>query len=232
MTYSEIPPNLLAVRAAIGNAGWMAIDDVDLPGPLYVRVRPEGDGGRLRIVELYLDASRNDRSAITSRDVSELPFVQIDAFINAFAEDVEHRIGLLGPDLSTLATYFSTEFGKIASSIEDRDWVVLNFVNQLDADKIAELNLPPFRRVRRSRRKLNIREQDDDFRLSTGPTEGLTDEFLADVARAYMAAVARRERPNKAISEQTGYALKTVQRWVYTARQRGIMPRGSKGRPG
>lgn len=73
---------------------------------------------------------------------------------------------------------------------------------------------------------------DDEFRLERGPSEGLTDDFLGDVARAYAAAVARGERPNVAIAEQVSYPLKTVQRWVYTARQRGIMPRGSKGRPG
>lgn len=69
-----------------------------------------------------------------------------------------------------------------------------------------------------------------EFRLSHGPVEGLTDDFLRDVARAYRAAQARDERPNKSIAEQTGYPLKTAQRWVYTARQRGIMPRGEKGR--
>jgi hypothetical protein len=76
-------------------------------------------------------------------------------------------------------------------------------------------------------------EPDSAFRLPQGgPTAGLTDEFLRSVARAYIAAVQRGERPNVAMAEQTGYPLKSVQRWVYTARQRGIMPRGSRGRPG
>lgn len=72
------------------------------------------------------------------------------------------------------------------------------------------------------------------FELSPdGPREtGLTDAFLRDVARAYAAAVRRGESPNVALARQTGYALKSVQRWVFTARQRGIMPRGSRGRPG
>jgi hypothetical protein len=76
------------------------------------------------------------------------------------------------------------------------------------------------------------RFDDAEFRLQRGPTDGLTDSFLRDVARAYAAAVARGERPNLSMAEQVGYPLKSVQRWVYTARQRGIMPRGSKGRPG
>jgi hypothetical protein len=67
--------------------------------------------------------------------------------------------------------------------------------------------------------------------LLTGPTDGLTDDFLRDVARACAAAVGRGERPNVAISKQVGYPLKTVQRWVFTARQRGIMPPAPRGAP-
>jgi hypothetical protein len=77
----------------------------------------------------------------------------------------------------------------------------------------------------------NIRDS-EDYQLSTGPTDGLTDDFLCDVSRAYAAALARGERPNVAISEQVGHPVKTVQRWVYLARQRGIMPRGRQGAPG
>ncbi len=71
---------------------------------------------------------------------------------------------------------------------------------------------------------------EQEFRMTTGPQDGLTDEFLQEVARAYRAATARGERPNVAISKQTGYPLKSVQRWVFTARQRGVMPPGRKGR--
>jgi hypothetical protein len=56
-----------------------------------------------------------------------------------------------------------------------------------------------------------------------------TDDFLRDVARAYAAAPARGERPNRAIAEQVSTSLWAVQRWVYTARQRGIMQPGRQG---
>ncbi|WP_146231841.1 hypothetical protein [Lentzea atacamensis] len=78
-----------------------------------------------------------------------------------------------------------------------------------------------------------VRTADREFRVTEGPTRGLTDEFLRSVKRAYEAAVARGERPNAAISNQLGIPLKTVQRWVYTARQRGIMqPAGRQGASG
>jgi hypothetical protein len=62
----------------------------------------------------------------------------------------------------------------------------------------------------------------------------LTDEFLSDVARAYATACARREPPNKTLAADAQVPQRTVERWVYTARQRGIMPptvKGSRGYP-
>jgi hypothetical protein len=220
------------MRLSFGIAGWVAVDGLGLPGPLYVRVRPEVNGGRLRIVELYLDASLNEQSPITSSDIRELPVTRIEAMINARPEPANLRIRSVGPDLSTLASYYSTDFWNEAQQIEERNWVVLNYMCQLNPDQLK--GLPPFRHVQRMNRRnwRRFRDVDVGFRLATGPQDGLTDAFLGDVARAYASAVARGERPNKAIAEQTGYPLKTVQRWVYTARQRGIMPRGSKGRPG
>lgn len=86
---------------------------------------------------------------------------------------------------------------------------------------------------KKSTRQWQVVAEDREFRLkSCSPKEGLTDDFLRDVAKAYTAAVARGERPNKALADQTGYAKKSVERWVYTARLRGIMPRGRKGQVG
>ena len=55
------------------------------------------------------------------------------------------------------------------------------------------------------------------------PADGLTDEFLGQVAAAYRAAVARGERPNKALAEQSGYPPRTAERWVYLARKKGLL---------
>jgi hypothetical protein len=223
--------NLLDMRVSFGNAGWVAIDGLGLPGPLYVRVRQDGTG-RLRVKELYLDASANDDVPITGNDLRQLSLSRVEALINAHSNAVLHRVRRVGPDLSTLATYYVTSFGNYERQIKERNWVVLNFANQLDPEEADQL--PEFERVQpKTREWHDVRSTDLDFRLpSSGPTDGLTNEFLQDVARAYAAAVARGERPNVAMAGQTGYPLKSVQRWVYTARQRGIMPRGSRGRPG
>jgi len=151
------------------------------------------------------------------------PPSNIEAVVNSEARQLLAQIDLPAPDLSTLASHFATTFN-FAKGIEIMNWVAISFASQVD-DEIR-----PVKRARASR--MAPRFDDAEFRLQRGPTDGLTDGFLRDLARAYAAAVARGERPNVSIAEQVGYPLKTVQRWVYTARQRGIMPRGSKGKPG
>jgi hypothetical protein len=65
---------------------------------------------------------------------------------------------------------------------------------------------------------------DSSARLTAqSPKAGLTDDFLAEVATAYRAAVARGKRPNRALSEQSGYPVRTVERWVYLARKKGAL---------
>ncbi len=67
--------------------------------------------------------------------------------------------------------------------------------------------------------------EETPFELSpTSPEGGLTDAFLRDVAAAYRDAVARGLRPNKALAEQTQhYSQRTVERWVYLARKKGLL---------
>lgn len=60
-----------------------------------------------------------------------------------------------------------------------------------------------------------------------GP-DGLTDDFLRDVARAYNSAVAFGQKPNQALADQTGTRTadgrtRTVESWVYLSRKRGFL---------
>jgi hypothetical protein len=225
--------NLLAVRVSIGNGGWVTLDDLDLPGPLYIRLGGTDDTGRLRITEFYLDASANRETPILDSDLRDLPLSAIETAINTeLADHVRKRINLPAPDLATLASYYDTSFGNYQRQIADRNWVVISFASQFSAEQREHAGLPKIAHALRRDRKSFIREVDSEYQLSAPPAHGLTDEFLQQVARAYTAAMMRGERPNVAIARQLGYPLKTVQRWVYTARQRGIMPRGNKGKAG
>lgn len=223
------------MRTAIGNGGWIGVDEIGLPGPLYVRVREHH--GRLRVSEIYLDASDTDTS-IDGQGLRVLPLALIESVANYHADAVRKRIGYPAPDLSTLASYFVTSFGNYPRQVAKHNWVVTSFAAQFGRRTrgvIADLDaLPKVPRVRRAPRKWKgIRETDTEFRLPRLHGAGqvrMTDEFLRDVTKAYTAALARGERPNRSIADQTGYPLKSVQRWVYTARLKKIMPPGVKGR--
>ncbi|GAA3089525.1 hypothetical protein GCM10010530_14090 [Kribbella aluminosa] len=233
---------------SFGFGGWVAVDDVGLPGVLYVRMRDAQE--RLRISEFYIDAS-HETAALEARDLRDVPLAQIEEFINLEADLLRHGMNLPAPDLSTLASHFSSTFGNLERQIAEGDWVVSSFVSQYlpdgvdravvcrdrlltDEDAEAAKGSPRVMRVAPAARAKwrGLRKSDREFRLQAGPADGLTDEFLREVARAYSAAILRGERPNVAIAEQTGYPLKSVQRWVYTARLRRIMPRGQQGRAG
>lgn len=223
------------MRATIGNGGWVALDDVALPGRLYIRFGSADYAGRLRITEFYLDASENRETSIIESDIRDLPLAAIEAVINdEMADAVRRRIDIPSPDLATLASYYVTTFGNYSRQIEGRNWVVISFASQVSDEERRRAGLPKISAAPKHGRDVDVREIDPEFRLdqSARPSDGLTNQFLELVARAYRAAMLRGERPNVAISKQLNYPLKTVQRWVYTARQRGIMGPGSKGRPG
>lgn len=106
---------------------------------------------------------------------------------------------------------------RITSVVNSRPDLLL--AGGISADP-AELRLPDlgktFEQVVPRRRKGP--GADTTARLSP-PTAGLDDAFLQNVARAYIAAVARGERPNKSLAEQTQTPVRTVERWVYLARK-------------
>jgi hypothetical protein len=160
------------------------------------------------------------------------------AFYDYYSDWIRDRMTLPAPDLSTLASYFATTFMRYEELLAEGNWVaaclaVQDLLSPGQKRGFTEKQRLPVMRVPHAKRQWrDIREADEGFRLTSGPTEGLSDDFLHDVAHAYAAAVARGEKPNVSIAEQVGYPLKTVQRWVYTARLRGIMPRGRRGAVG
>jgi hypothetical protein len=64
------------------------------------------------------------------------------------------------------------------------------------------------------------------------PAEGLTEEFLADLAEAYRELVVAKRAPAPAIAEQTGRPVGTVHRWIGEARKRGHLPPAQRGKAG
>lgn len=204
------------MQIRFGNGGWVLVDDEHLPGPLYLRLRQDEDG-RWVTTELYLDG--RDR-AIPAAVLRELPVSYIEGELQADEESRERlaeRARLVAVDLSTLASYFATTFGPRATG-----WVADMWRSQFPGSSVP--------RVRRQR-GLELRRETPPA-LSRPPGGRLTDDFLRHVARSYAAAIARGERPAIALGREADVPAQTVRRWVYLARQRGIMPPGRQGKAG
>jgi hypothetical protein len=58
----------------------------------------------------------------------------------------------------------------------------------------------------------------------------LPDEFFADVAAAYRAAVSAGLPPAKTLAEDSGTPQGTVNRWISTARDKDFLPKGTPGK--
>jgi hypothetical protein len=176
-----------------------------LPGILYFRGSPDSEG-RYRIRELYLDATDSD--PITGETLRGIPIWQLESELN-LRMAVEHRPRKsAGPDLSGRMRRLFSKFG---------------FVTSYDPMSDAPHGKP----------MLALPASEDEgqeYRLTEGPgADGLSDAFLERVAKAYRAAVARGDRPNREIAASSGHGIRTVESWVAKARTRNILSKGRKG---
>ena len=200
------------MRIGYGDSGWCRVDTEDLPGPLYVRLQPEGE--RLAITELYLDG-RGQR--LTPQQVRTLPLAALESLILADDgdADIRDRLNLAGPDLSRLASHYATTYEK------GGHWVADSMAAQRPDSAVPQAPMGPDPK----------RQRESTAAKLSAPEDGLTDEFLRQVADAYNAAISRRKPPAKTLSAQAGVSPRSVHRWIYTARQRGLLgPATSRGR--
>ncbi|MFL6164509.1 MAG: hypothetical protein ACJ74U_20115 [Jatrophihabitantaceae bacterium] len=213
---------------SIGRAGWVRFESADCP-PTYLRYLPD-EIGRWTLRELMMDASESP--AITAATLAALPLAQIEFNVNYYADLMEgsqeggqtlsSAVGgpAAGSNVAVLASHFATGFVKY----QPEKWVAL-----------AQQG----KQVGKERRAVGAKRPtlDVDYRLTEPPPGRLTDEFLGKVARAYAAAMVRGEAPLQAMiadlrAAGAGDYRRAVERWVATARKRGVMPPGKKGARG
>lgn len=209
-----------------GRGGWCRVDGgLGLPGRVYARMTQVD--GQLRMTELYIDGRGE---AIPPAALRKFPTAMLEQWVTSIRDRPdEFRWGRLvdavGPDLSRLAAFFARGVTAREESLPKtrRNWVVDSFLAQTGGSR------PP----RYPFDSWNGEDDEDAGEIDLElPEDGrLTDEFLSDVARAYDTAIARRESPAVAIGRAVDVSPRTVHRWVYTARKRGIMPpAATKGR--
>lgn len=208
------------MQIAYGYAGWIRVDDIGMPGPLYLRLRPD-ERGRWSATEVYLDGRD---SPLTGEMLRTLPLAAIETVAQSGGDDqlLARQDEYPGILLSEAASHFSTTFGSTTN-----DWAADMWRSQ-----IAGSGVPKVKRASDRRDADYVRRSAEVPALSR-PDGPLTEEFLHRVATAYTALVAQGERaPAPRLAEQAGASVHAVRKWIYTARQRGIMPPGRRGRAG
>jgi hypothetical protein len=202
------------LRLGFGNGGWIRVDDPQLPGPLFARLQPDQKDGRWVVTEVYIDGRGRP---VTGGIFRRLDIATIEALANTEANTLRARAELPAVRLSEAASYYAYGVGNRPR----RNWAIDMLLSQFPDNDIAQVerredvgdpmyaHVPPLR----------------------APEGGLTDDFLREVARAYSAALLRKERsPAQSLAQQAGVPVRTVHRWIYTARQRRIMERGRQGK--
>ena len=226
------------MRVSYGNGGWVRVDGIGLPGPLYVRFAAD-ERGRWRAVEIYIDGHDTPLSTAMLRqlrlDLLEAAVLQYD--------NMAARSQTAGPDLHRLAAHYASTWGRSAYDGQHcetcggpikgvrgrilalRNWVAESWFAQFPDSGIRQVPLP------REPRALDA-ELEELPAIEPPAGHRMTDDFLRTVARAYALAALKGLAPAPAIAELAGVSPRAVHKWVYTARKRGIMPPGTRGRVG
>jgi hypothetical protein len=215
----------------LADAGWIRYDATGLP-PVYLRWTPN-DRGRWVLRELFVDAAESE--PLTAAILAHIPVSALEAFVNgdkptrdrlAFHLDLVSPVGgpATGSNVAVLMSHYNVHFGPRTDPAE----------NWCAAAELSTYKDGPHKIKKRLPSTRDELRPDAEYRLTTPPgPDGLSDEFLARVRRAYVAASLRGDPPNKTIAADVHASPRSVERWVYEARRRGVMPparaRGARG---
>jgi hypothetical protein len=226
------------MRVSYGNGGWVQVDGIGLPGPLYVRFAPD-ERGRWRAVEIYVDG---DGTPLSTAVLRQVRLDLLEAAVGQY-ENMAARSATPGPDLHRLAAHYATTWGRSAYAGEHcdtcggpirgirgrilalRNWVAESWFAQFPDSGIRQVPLP--------RESTSLDAEFEELPEIEPPAgRRMTDDFLETIARAYAIAALKGLRPAPAIASKAGVSPRTVHKWIYTARARGFMPPGTRGRVG
>lgn len=222
------------MRVTYGNGGWIRVQDEGIPGWLYLKLDRD-ELGRWTTRDLYLDCSR----PLTADVLRRLPLARVEAIAaqGEGADRLDRSTRRPGPQLDLMAQAFATRHighrpncDKCGGLVDPRqgrplDWLETSWWAQVDDVKVRRPTPP----------RQGLDQEPEEAAPApplVAPTEGLTERFLGTVRAAYDRAVRDGMAPAPTLAGQAGVPVRTVHRWVYLARQRGIMPAAAPGKAG
>lgn len=199
-------------RTGVGDGGWVRVERHSSGGSWWVLVRVAPDrGGRLRVMELYLD-DLDSETPVTSQRLRKLPLGQIEQLLNL----PDERAGITGwlrykgIDMKAVAARYSTSPAGEPSTP----------AGQAAADA--------------RRRAAELADRAVEFRqpLAKPGRRPYPAGFYQRVAEAYRAAQRQGVGPVPFIAAEAGVPRTTAGYWVREARRRGYLGPATHGKAG
>ena len=205
-------------RTRVGNGGWVRIEHRSSEETWWVLARVEADkGGRLRIMELYLD-DLDAGTPVTSQRLRRLPLGRIEQMLNLpeEREGIATRLDIEGIDIKAVAARHATTPAREPTQPLDR----------AARDKL--------RRTARHRHAADVVRHNIENRrpLAKPDVRPYPAGFYQQVAEAYRAAQRQGVGPGPFIAAEAGVPRTTAAFWVREARRRGYLGPATRGKTG
>lgn len=189
--------------------GWVRLQERDGGPVVYLRYQASGPAGQERFDMQSVVMGAGGDEPLSGRTWRRIPFTDLEMFfILGEVRDVllTEPSDLAAPSLEALDRYFEEthSYSNIRVHLPTGEYV---------GDGSPETPKGKMPKIER-------------------PEGRLTDDFLGDVAEAYRWFSSANQSPAPGIASQADVPVRTVHRWIYEARKRGILPPARSGRAG
>jgi hypothetical protein len=203
--------------------GWLRLREASNDGPtVYLRYEVGGSEGQQRLDLQAVLLRSGAEETLSGRVWRRIPFAEIERALT---------FTVVNPPPGATESIDRSFAQARASFVDGVPEVVPPSLDALDDffEATENLALMHFNPV-----PSGMLVSEDHSRLpQIKPPEGrITDDFLQDVADAYRWHADRDMPPAPSIAELSGAPVRTVHRWIYEARKRGILPPARSGRAG
>ncbi|MEU9245677.1 hypothetical protein [Streptomyces sp. NPDC048385] len=202
--------------------GWLRLREISEQGPtVYLHYEVVGSQGQERLDLQAVVMRSGSGEALSGRVWRRIPFADIEKALTVALVNPPPTEFFAGEPFEQLREVF-------ANGVEGSVPPVLDSLD--DFFKATEDLTPIYFNPVPS--GMLVTEDQGRLPRISSPEGRITDDFLQDVAEAYRWYASRDEPPAPSIAQMAGAPVRTVHRWIYEARKRGILPPARSGRAG